>query len=100
MTPDERAEKIIGRWRPYMKVFGPTKGFPKNKGSMQDDIAAEIREAVLDDREQRTADDLYALSRKVGAREAYEDAAKIAEYHSGPSVQLAEKIRARAKELT
>lgn len=45
------AEAIIARWRPYMKLFGPSKGFPKNKVSMLQDIAYEIDKAVLKERE-------------------------------------------------
>jgi hypothetical protein len=38
-TAEDIAEEMIGRWRPYMKVFGPSKAFPRNEISMQDDIA-------------------------------------------------------------
>lgn len=43
-NPDTIARGIIERWRPYMKVFGPNKGFPKNKISMIEEIAAALRE--------------------------------------------------------
>lgn len=71
LSPRERAEKIIARWRPHMKLFGPSEGFPMDNIPMLDYIIIQIEEAILDDREKRTADDLYKLSRKSGFKQGF-----------------------------
>ena len=64
-------------------------------------IAAEIKSAVEEAESKLGAIWAKKYDRSLSdcIDETYEDAAKIAEFHSGPSVQCAEKIRARAKEI-
>ncbi len=87
MTPDERAERICEIFR---------RKHLEGNGCACREIAAEIRAAVEDTIEIRF-DKTYDMAYAEGSRNAYEAAAKIAEFHSGPSIQLAQKIRARAK---
>lgn len=80
MTPQERAEKIV-------KIF---MGYEKAQDkSFYDHVLAEIQEAIWKDRDQRTADDLYKLSRQNGFNLGKEMAAKkadqIAEQKAGSS---------------
>jgi hypothetical protein len=57
MTPAERAEKI------FKLPLGTT------QEQAIKEIGAQIREAILDDRVERTADDLYKLSYERGLKE-------------------------------
>jgi hypothetical protein len=113
LTPEEWAEKML---EDLARI--EHRGKNKNGGwlaariNAREAIAAEIREAVLEDRQARAADDIYRLARAG----AYEDAAKILDdeasrYRSythdlsmrtaiAEMERLATLIRARAKEVT
>ncbi len=71
MTIKERAWELMSRWRPYLKVVAPSEGFPKNQISMIEDIEREMQAAIDEDRNVRTADDLYKWSREGGFKEGF-----------------------------
>jgi hypothetical protein len=97
MTPEERAEKITSS-----DDWDDIASFGIDYERLAKMIAAAIREAVLEDRQARTADDIYRLARAG----AYEDAEKIAQRfqrrrnsHRFLAEHIAKVIRARAKEV-
>ena len=111
MTPEERAEKIASQ---YCNVGLPEIPHIPGKCPLADDIAAEMRAAVEEERElnrreiavaHKIVDGVKALNdhQLDIAREAYEDAAKIAEpfrVNGAPVGEaIAELIRDRAKEV-
>ena len=106
MTPDQHAEKIVVNAIENLCLNLN----PKKREGWKSFLETEIREAIFDDRDSRTADDLYALSRQLGKKEAYADAAKVV--HKGECARwskhgegnggcqgLCEEVRARAAEI-
>jgi hypothetical protein len=52
VTPDERAENVIRDWMPHLPVYKANPSLaPVPNGTLKDRIAAEIREAVEEARE-------------------------------------------------
>ena len=110
MTAEERANKIIGRLRPYMKSFGPSKAFPRNKVSMLDDIAAQIKSAEKSAREEGLKQELeksmqickeaseegYAEGFRAGQEDMRERCAKVA---NDGHVVMGPKIASEIREL-
>lgn len=77
MTPaEQKAREIAEEW--CLGEFTDTK-YEEFQKMLAQALTEFAREAILDDREKRTADDLYRLSRESGAMSMRERAAKAAE---------------------
>lgn len=74
-TARELAEKIIASMGKSVTACNADRKW------LESVIAEALREAVLEDRNIRTADDLYKLSYQRGRAEAYEECAKIVHKH-------------------
>ena len=91
--------------QPIQRMGGPgwSHGDFQCAAEMQKEHEERLKEAVADDRARRCADDLYKGCYARGKAEGLEEAAKIAEKHEFDTdfgLYIADKIRARAKDLS